>query len=282
MKHHIICKEIANWENNSLLGFQAKAIKLTIPFTAESATERAMELQIAPENSYLSEIMVNDPIQKVKYINDNVLNKWLADGASGAKRVGIEHLLKSCTKEVANLNVCHTRSLVELQDVSTNNIGYNHYSEEMNIQLTQFRNLTKKALLHGLNLHERGLGSALKLENITLSLDTAEGNSPFVVEAPKILTYKNYEKFVDKIYHTVIKVGDDGKSIDFEECISKSRASKIGDFTKRSKPQPLQFGTARGDIIQTHSTRYEENLTNRLTLLRTDFSSQYIDESNYL
>lgn len=281
LKHDIICEEIANWKNNSLLGFQAQAIKLTIPFTIDSAVERAAELQVAPKNSFLSEIMVNDPIKKVKYINDNVLTKWLDDAASGAKRVSLEHLLKSCTAEVANLNVCHTRSVVELQDVSTNNIATNYYADDMDIELSRFRNLSKKAVLHSLNLHDRGLPSPLKLEDITLSLNTVQGNSPFVVEAPKILTYENYDKFVDKICDTVIKVGNEGKSINFDECISKSCAYKIGDFTKRSKAKALQFGTAEGNIIQTHSTRYEENLTNRLALLQTDFSLNDVDESNY-
>lgn len=281
LKHKYICQQIPNWANNSLLGLQAESIKLSIPLTADLAVERSVELLVAPKNSFLSEIMVNDPIQKVKYINDNVLNKWLADGASGAKRVGLQHLLKSCTKEVTNLNVCHTRSVVELQSVSTNNIASNHYSDIMNIELTRFRNLSKKVLLHGLNLDERGLASALKLDDITLSLNTAQGDSLIVVAAPEILTYENYEKFVDKIYDTVIKIGEKGKSIDFEECIVKSHTSKIGDFTKRSKPKPLQFGTAKGKIIGTHPTRYDQKLTNRLPLLRTYFIPQDIDENNY-
>lgn len=79
-----------------------------------------------------------------------MLKKWLADGASGAKQVDLEHLLESCTREVANLNVCHTRSVVELQDVSTNNIATNYYADDMDIELSRFRNLSKKVLLHSL------------------------------------------------------------------------------------------------------------------------------------
>jgi hypothetical protein len=62
LKHKYICHAIPNWKNNSLLGLQAEAIKISIPLTADSAVERAAELQVAPKNSFLSEIMVNDPI----------------------------------------------------------------------------------------------------------------------------------------------------------------------------------------------------------------------------